>query len=283
MKIKIISLLLVISFLVACGSESGSEQVSYNFKQGSSGLVLNFVENAPPEKVYPNSDFKIIIKAENQAAYDLTNVKVNIIGLDPKYFGVYPLEQSFDTLAGKSLVNPSGDTKYLEFEVSSKELFQNAEQYLGNYFLKVSYNSKVEFVDTICINPNLYDVYDAGCKIESPKTYSGQGAPFGVGQMEELAYPGSDSRVEFRLLLQNFASGKVKKVVLNDAKLGGEEIECIFQGTDSKEMILDYQKQEIILFCKKKLRETNSYSTSLFLDLSYEYETKEQHSLLMMK
>ena len=276
-------LLLCVSFLLTgCSSEKNSE-LSYNFKQGSSGLELSFLPNSPPDKVYPHSNFKIVLKEENKAAYDITQGKISIIGLDSKYFTLYPQDQSFDTLVGRSVVNPAGDSKYAEFDVTSTELVQNAERYLGNYYLKASYQSTFEFTDSVCINPSTYDVYDSGCKISGPKSYSGQGAPVGVVRMEEILSPGNEVAMELRLEVRNIGTGRVKKITLGDAKLGGEELECRIKGQDEKEINLDPDKQEMMIICTKKLREKNSYTTTLYLDLGYEYELKEQHSLLMVR
>ena len=88
MKIISCGLILVLALLLfSCGSP-GEKQTTYNFKQGYGGLQLSFLENAPPEKIYPNSEFKLIVKLDNQAAYDLINGKVRIVGLDDRYFQI---------------------------------------------------------------------------------------------------------------------------------------------------------------------------------------------------
>ena len=47
-------------FILGCGSNAGDKALTYNFKQGVSEIVVDFLDNAPPERVYPTTSFKII-------------------------------------------------------------------------------------------------------------------------------------------------------------------------------------------------------------------------------
>ncbi|MBU1632346.1 MAG: hypothetical protein KJ580_04000, partial [Nanoarchaeota archaeon] len=175
-KIIIISLIALVISTLGCKSSSvGDKAGQYNFKQGVAELKLSLLDNAPPEKIYPNSNFKIVVEVDNPSAYDITDGRINIVGIDEKYFQVYPFEQNINFLEGRNLANPSGDKTFIEFDGTAGQLFQNAEEYTANFFLMAKYRSKVEFVDTVCISPNFYDVYDSGCKVEGKKSYSGQG------------------------------------------------------------------------------------------------------------
>src|SRR3989344_2921190 len=139
----LILLLSVVSmFLLAgCGSDTASG-LDYNFKQGTTGLRLHLLENAPPEQLYPLSNFKLVLELDNQAAYDVRDGVVSIVGLDEKYFKVLPREQSFEVLAGRSLTTPNGEKVFLEFDGTTGDLFQNAEQYVNVFFVEARYNSR---------------------------------------------------------------------------------------------------------------------------------------------
>lgn len=278
-------LLVLVLLLVGCGSGGGDTLASYNFKQGSNGLNMKLVDNAPPSKIYPQSSFKMILELDNQAAYDVSDGMVKIVGLDNNYFKVAPLEQSFDTLAGRSLTSPSGDKVYLEFDGLSAGLFENAQEYSGVYFIKTSFHSTLDFVETVCINPNLYAVYDAGCKVKEKETYSGQGASLAVSQMEEIMYPGAGAGAEFRITLRNKRNmdSQVGFVNLMSATLGGEDIPCEFQGEVSNKRSKQFKdQQEVILVCKKPLRQQSSYQTSLALHFTYDYSQKLESRLLLV-
>src|SRR3989344_976696 len=138
------TVILLLLVLAGCGSDNGGEVISYNFKQGTGELNYRFVEKAPPEEIYPISSFKMILELDNQMAYDISNGQVKIRGLDPKFFKIEPLEQSF-SLLGRSFSAPEGEKNYLEFSGMSGPLFQNSDEYEGNYFLIFSFDSELDF------------------------------------------------------------------------------------------------------------------------------------------
>lgn len=283
MKPTIFIGIVLLLFLLGCGSGVGDRALNYNFKQGINEVGISFLDNAPPERIYPTTPFKIIVKLDNQAAYDATSGIVRIVGLDEQFFRIYQQEQFFETLEGRSALAPSGGKQFIEFDAAAGELFLNAEEYVNTFFVKVRYNSKMDFMDTICINPNLYAVYDAGCTVENTKDYSGQGAPLEVQQLEEIMSPGGS--VELRLQLRNQGRGKINTVYLGSAMLGGEEIPCEFQraGEDKRKINFTPEKQEAVVICRKLLRDQNSYTTPIAVSFSYDYEVKEEGRVRMVR
>jgi hypothetical protein len=285
-----IIIFLVLLLIIGCGGSSGDGPVEYNFKQGSGELELRLLPNAPPNTIYPNSEFKIIIEARNKASYDLTEGKVWISGVIDRYFSIFPTEQFFSEfhdgpLVGRSLVAPEGDLALIEFDGRSHELFFNAEQFNSPFFLKAEYTSTLEFVDTICINTDLYAVYDAGCNVQARKTYNGQGAPVAISDMEMVIIPGAASSVEFRMKIKNRGSGRMKSLTLNSATLGGRPVACDIHGQGSS-MVFDQGKrdtQEAVIICKQLLSNQESYSTTLVVGLGYEYELNSQHRLTLAR
>lgn len=284
-KLKIaLPFLILLAFLVflLAGCEKGETEMSYNFKQGIAEASFKLMKNAPPEKIYPDSNFMLVVEVDNPAAYDVNDGKISIVGLDDKYFNVYPLTQNFGLLAGRSFLNPSGEKKMIEFDGYSGELFQNAREYTGPFFLQGTYHSTMEFADTVCLNPNRYQVYDGGCQVEERKTYAGQGAPLAVTEIEEIISPGSE--VEFRVQLKNKGRGKVTSVRLTSASLGGKELPCEFPDSlDKKEITMKRDEQEVRLVCRSFLRSFNSYVTSLALGFSYDYEFRQEHRLKIVR
>ena len=284
--LQVTLLLLAALLLFGCGAKEDEKMASYNFKQGISELNLNFLSNAPPDKIYQNSEFKIVVELANEAAYDIEDGSIRLVNIDPNYFLIEPIRQEFEPLMGRSLVNPAGDKQFIEFLGTAKMLFENAQQYVGNYLVKVKYHSTMEFTDSLCINPNLYEVYDSGCVVEERKTYSGQGAPLAVTEVEEVISPGMDPKVEFRVRLRNQGKGKVLVVELGKARLGNLELNCHFprSGVGEKKIELKENIQEAILICDKgMMQDFRSYMTTLYLDFSYDYELEVPHRLNLMR
>lgn len=294
MKRWMMAFLLVMLMLVGCtGGEDTARHT--NFKQGTGELQLRFLDNAPPEKIYPESAFKLVVEARNLAAYDIPQGNVWITGALDKYFLIQPQEQDLvagvagaGVLQGRSITNPEGDVTLLEFSGRSGQLFQNAEQEMGTFFLKAGYHSTVEFTETVCLNPHLYAVYDAGCTVEVQQSYGGQGAPVAVTDLEQIMTPAPGAKVEFRATVANQGSGELKKLELQQARLGGEPILCVFQGTGDKGKSVDFtqrpeQGEEVVLICQQDLPDGASYSTPLFLQFAYDYETKQEHTLRLVR
>ena len=277
-------LLVLVLFLVSCGS-SGTQQSDHNFKQGVAEVNVDFLPNAPPDKIYPDTQFKIIAELHNLAAYDITNAELSVINIDPSYFEVDPLQSFLDDMQGRSLTNPDGDKLFIEFDGIAGTLFENARQYLGNYLLKLRYSSTMEFSDTLCMNADLYQVFDSGCAVEQRKSYSGQGSPLAIAYMEEIISPGGAPEVEFRLLLRNRGKGKIKRVELQSARLGNDELDCHFSrsGLKGKKIEFTDKKQEVTILCNKKFLDNfKSYTTTIYLEFSYDYEATVKHRLVLI-
>lgn len=287
----IISMILVLSlvlFITSCGSGTPQSVLDYNFKQGIAEVNLKFLDNAPPDKIYPLSKFKIILELDNQAAYDITNGKISLAGIVNDYFIIDEPYKELDSLQGRSMLNPSGDKVHIEFSGTSGQPFANAQEYRNNYFLLLKYSSKIDFGSTVCIHPGLYDMYDSGCKTEKSKSFSGQGAPLAVTNLEQIIYPsGVGAEVEYRMLVKNRGRGKVTLVTFHGAKLGGEPMEeCYFKqedGTSLNTAKFTAKKQEATLICKTFLKDQSSYLTTLSADFSYDYVLEEKHTLNLVR
>jgi hypothetical protein len=284
---KIIILLFIIIFLTSCTGTS-EKTLQYNFKQGYGNLALTTLENNPPKIVYPNSDFRIVIKLKNQGAYDVTKGLVKIIGFDEKYISLEDNEKEIfspeeDILRGMSQFNPVGDHTFLTFEAKSKKLFPGAESYDAYYFIKAEYNYKTELSQTVCINPKLYEVYTSGCKVEPKISLSGQGSPLAITNMEEIIHPGNIPQIEFRFTLKNRGRGLVKQVYLSQAKLAGKFLDCEFKnnpGLDTKTFNFD-ENQEATLICKKTLEDQRSYDTIIYLEIPFTYSIQEKKKITL--
>ncbi|HLC90687.1 MAG TPA: hypothetical protein VJI15_02875 [Candidatus Nanoarchaeia archaeon] len=281
-------LLLLVFFLVSCSSDPQQYQEVENYKVGTKEVALTFVQDSPPKEVYQKSNFKVAVEVENLAAYQVEDVTLSLVGALDQYLQFHDPIQEVEgiegsgILKGRSLTNPQGEKAVVYFDASAKELFLNADEQSLSFLAKVSYKSTVEFSETVCINPNLYDVYDSGCDVERKNSYSGQGAPVGVASMEEIIAPGTGGKVEFRLKVKNKGSGRVKSIDLTTAKLGGKEMRCTFPSTGTPHLeAVDIDEAAVV--CEALLDTHSSYATSLFLDFAYDYVASEKHSLKIIK
>mgnify|MGYP006971848191 FL=1 len=70
--------LLVISLLIltSCSgtiNRDGERISEEDYRQGSEGLELVFMKNAPPDKIYADNEMDIIIEVRNMGAYPTTD------------------------------------------------------------------------------------------------------------------------------------------------------------------------------------------------------------------
>lgn len=281
MRITLVIGIALLLLLVGCGGQGVERSTAYNFKQGITEVEFRVLPNAPPEQIYPDSDFKIIVEVDNQAAYDALDVEVHIVGINDYYFLVDQMPQQVPLLAGRSALAPAGEKTFVEFDGRSQDLFQNAEEYNTLFFVNGRYTSRMDFVDSLCINQNLYAVYDAGCEVEARKAYAGQGAPLAVTDVEEI---NSREGVEFRLHLKNRGNGKATFATLEGATLGGKDIDCEFQrSVDTKTIQFEEGKQEAVAICKSAARSAQSYVTTLAVRFVYGYEVRQEQRLRLVR
>jgi len=282
----ILIVLIVASFLLlaGCGSSGGEKAAQTNYKQGIKELQLNFLENAPPKEIYPESSFKVILEVDNQAAYDVTDSNIKIVGLDEKYFTLSETRTTIDLLSGRSLQFPEGERTYLPFDGFSGQLFENAEQYKANFFLVADYNSQMDFSDSLCLAPNFYEVYDASCEKESKKTYSGQGAPLVLSQLEIITFPSDQgAELELRATLSNRGKGRIQSIYLGRVQLGGKELECSINGKEGQKKIeLGKEQQEVLVICRTDINGNSAYTTTLAMNFLFSYELIQQKSLTLI-
>lgn len=275
------SLMLALSGCSGGGSSSAVE----NYKQGTGGVTVSFIENAPPERIFESSSFKIVGKLENKAGYDVEGLRVRIVGLNEKYFEVEPREIEIGYMEGKSITNPVGGFDFIEFDGRSHILFLNAVERVEPLLIKGEFDSKLDFSDTICLNPNFYDIYDGGCQVQDSKSYSGQGAPMAITQMEQIMHTGDNPAVEFRFVVSNRGEGRIEEVELVGAQLGVEPIVCHFKEADINSIVrveMGAKRQEAHFICREELDSTNSFESLVSAQLRYSYSFTEQSKLVLV-
>lgn len=272
--------LIGILFILSC-TKTETIPMEVNYKEGIHELTLNFDEKYFPQKVYQNSPLSFSFTIHNEAGYDLYNVVIHLLGFDQKYIELTSNEQRFDTLEGRSIYNPVGEEEFLLFEGAVKELLPGMESLPQNFFVNAKYTSRLEFTPTVCVNPSLHQVYDAGCVLPTaPITFNGQGAPLAVQSMDQITRSGFSPETELRITLQNKGKGKVKRVALRQSRFGNTNLECQFRDAENPRVVIvkDYTKP-LELVCTQKLEDQRSYTTSLYLELEYDYEITLSRSL----
>jgi hypothetical protein len=283
---KLIILPILLLFLVGCNPFLNTPENIVNYKEGYPQIGVNFADNLPPKEVYENSQFRIAAEISNDLGYDVNNFKINLIGIDDKFFNLVDSQEEFyiGTLEGKDTFNPVGGRRWLEIPLTSKELFKNAQSYTNYYYLKLNYNSNFELSDSICVNPNFYDLYNNNCKMSPQIRYSGQGAPLAVEEIKtSVSSSGTGAYLKLDIIVKNKGIGKANSLMLRDAKLGDQKLDCNIIDSNAKvSKIFKDDDQEARIVCETFLATPNAYETLLYLYFDYDYEFQIKKNLRLI-
>jgi hypothetical protein len=211
---KIAYIALVIIFLTACTQGSVKEQnADENFRTGTQGITINFIQNAPPSKIYAGDNLAVSVELWNKGAYPDTNVlegKLALSGFDPSAINgqwdggdVMPAD-----LVGKSANNPSGGYGIMTYEASNVNIPFDASPYTITLIAHACYKYQTIASPLVCIDSNPYSVVseEKVCRIGDVSLGGGQGAPVSVTKIEEEV--GSDT-IYFRIYVRNAGGGTV--------------------------------------------------------------------------
>ena len=107
----ILLILLGLSLITGCGSfQSGRNEppVSAEFAAtGTEGIVMQFVPDQPPAKIYTQSPLTFLVEVRNRGTYTVPNAMFFLTGYDPNIIrGMRPSEPLQGELEGKSQFNP---------------------------------------------------------------------------------------------------------------------------------------------------------------------------------
>ncbi|MBI4152579.1 hypothetical protein HY495_02610 [Candidatus Woesearchaeota archaeon] len=273
--ILVSSVLLMVLFVIGCGG-SDQQTLQKNYKQGYALPTLVIDEQRSPSVFYQNRPFSLTLTLFNRAGYPLQNVKVAIANYDQTFLSIANPQQFFPLIEENNAFNDdNGGRVDLVFAGDVRDL-RGAEERREPYRLYASYDSKMEFAPTICVNAARYDVFDAGCQMPKSKvSFSGQGAPLAVTSMEEIVLSGDVAELELRLRLENKGNGDLKNIRLGQARLGNTPLACQFKNVlenADKSVSFKSNRKDGEVLCTATLTEKSSYQTALFIEFFYSYE-----------
>lgn len=292
-----LTILLILTLLIFTSCDfSGRSSTVGNYHTGLKGLTLEFVEGAPPTKLYVEEGFEVHAMLKNEGAYNLNGsqkAKINLV-YDPVPFYSVKLNQEeiYQSLDGKSLYYPEGD--YLEFSLATlitANMFGNFERRTTDFYVNICYPYQTTFAEQVCIDTNFdgQNLRTQVCSAETMSFSEGQGAPIAVTQITPRMIPFNNYiQPQYTIEVQNLGGGlvfqpfmrmegknevcdaKAKLNVINlDVELQGEKLVCTPQN-----ITLRGGKGEVTCrFASNSITMTSSnfYST-LKIDLMYNYE-----------
>ncbi|MBW2999797.1 hypothetical protein KY339_03920 [Candidatus Woesearchaeota archaeon] len=199
-------LVLILSFGCQRALPSDAPPTEKEYRIGSQGLMMLFVPNNPPERVYAGDRFDIAIEYTNMGAARASGF-MYLSGYDPNYIGIDNPREIID-IEGKSVFSPDrGETHIAEFAVDRLVLPSGVDWFDQTFLATACYAYETIATAKVCIDPDPYGAL-AEEKVCFPVAQGTgtQGAPVAVTNIEEDALRG---RVQFRLTISNVGGGTV--------------------------------------------------------------------------
>ncbi len=274
MRPSVLPLLILVPvlLLLLTGCDLFNPPPSVDYHTGTYGAMMEFMGNTPPDTVFEEDEFNVDIKIWNQGAFDLNGTCPFEGYLYPEYdkgyltllsisysslgseIRSYCDNRPLDTvnppavvrLAGKSLVNPSGEMEMYDFLFKANPLVGQRESPETTVRFKLCYPYETFFAKQVCIDKDIYDLDQAATVCQSETlSFDGQGAPIAVTQIEPTMV--TRNVVEqgkqvyhiipsFRITIRNKGNGI--PVLLNNTP---PDVACLAMGADTN----DYNKINI--------------------------------------
>ncbi len=273
---------LVLILLVISGCSSGNDNgILVNFKSGISEIQITDDSQFPSQ--VSNTDLFIArVVVQNRAAYELSNVKVGLVGLDADKITLENTEQELDNLEGRSLTYPEGDRREVVFsgQVATLKLASDDGR-KDAYQVYVNYDSVVEVSEDMCLSGASMILADGGCiPTDTPRGLSGQGAPLAITNIYSQAI-GTNGQIRFTL--ENRGRGDAVYANLNDATLGGKPIVCQFLAPYPARF--EFQsKKSVDVSCSFELQEgSKSYLSPFYVNMRYGYRLWQEELVTIRK
>lgn len=234
---KIMPLILIAIIFTSCTLISSNKKpiIDENIRQGTDGLVMNFVQGTPPASVYEsrtsgsNADegiFEFSATLENKGASDIKQGYL-AVGYEEGYITLAPTSgwtendlpaasedpktMSF-SLKGKSPLNPAGEVKMVSNKLKTKMLDELSETHDSLVMLTACYDYSTIESANVCIDSDPNGKETKPC-IVNDLTFTSQGAPIAITKIETAMLPsgGNTVKPEFKIYIKNSGVGDVIK------------------------------------------------------------------------
>lgn len=291
--------ILFLLVLAGCYGDNGDNPITdKDVRRGVDGLKMELTKNAPPEKVFEESKFPIVVELKNKGASDIEN-GILAFGFEKDYADVVKendAKQEFD-IEGKSIFNLNGDEEFIAIDAQTKKIGAQSETHTSTILVTACYPYKTIFGDSVCVDTDIYGMGrgEKACTVKDLSFSVGQGAPVTITKIETRMLPDADeNRVKphFIIYVENKGNGEVISVdkveeactsqalehtdfnVINiNAVLSGKNLDCSV-GDDPGAAIVRLRNKEDMIRCTLEEgidKNLGAYTAPLSIELEYGY------------
>lgn len=190
-------LLIILVFVSGCTGSSRDEEGTVDYRTGTRGLEMRFVEGTPPKEVYEGDYLPITIEFFNKGVYPIFNGELYLAGYDhfiinnmiggsiPGNLPTYGTPFFFTIDDAKSQFNDEGGYKVEEFNSGIIELPDGTTIYDVPLIAYACYNYQTKGSADVCIDPQPHRTnIDKPCITTDVSMGAGQGAPVSVSHVD---------------------------------------------------------------------------------------------------
>lgn len=307
MKKLLLSAFLALLFLIGCQTEQDVNVDETNYRTGTQGVVMYFLPNAPPDKVYDGDSMEVMVELENRGAYpesDIFRGKLEISGFDPNAIrGQWERGNDIpSTLRGRSRDYPDGGYEVMTYlDNHGVKVPFGGPEYEATILVTSCYEYKTLADPVVCIDPEPYKVIEEEkvCHFDDPISVGGgQGAPVAITRIEERV---SSDHIIFDIYIANVGDGKVidwssyeycpfelelkdvNRVRLNARLPFDSNPQCTPSGSGSEPIRLREGGTGFVT-CKFRKPETGSaFKSPLHIELDYVYSSSIEERVDIIK
>lgn len=304
MKKEIFILFTLLLLLVGCENTQTTQQTT-PFIEGTTGLLISFLEDAPPGEIYDGGvfPFEVVVKLKNDGEWDVpaSDVEVRISGVDPAEFGLqdsdlvkHPEEDLTRTYKDAEGNLIDGMTTYVSFPG-----FNYMDKISGNIELPlmadVCYKYGTNVVSKLCVKRDLTDTSeDSVCQTTGDREVFSSRGPLQVTSLKESVRGGD--LIGFAFKIEHKGNGGIFQQNSNcdtigityenkiwvDVDTGMQGTKCtgLQGGTDTTGYVTMYSGERTIT-CVQPADSATDYEKVMNIQLVYDYKEDMRTELLV--
>lgn len=296
MRKYLLLLLVSIIFVSSCAQGDSRKAQFQDYHQGSEGLRMRFLPQAPPARIFDQdpSAFNVQVELQNRGTFEVrgSDLLLTLGGFDRQIIPVpqHPQNHFSIDLQGRSPVFPEGGIDIAQWRVPGRiNLPDNTDLYTPRIKVTACYRYQTQAAPVICLDPTPYSTVsqDDICSVNEVTISAGQGAPVAVTRVDPTIFAPSSGKVaQFKIYVQNVGGGKVlspdsgvlsrcasgdliasdENKVTVEARIGSRALEC------NPRTVTLYQGNAGFTHCTLRGFDSDAaYTTPLEIDLNYIY------------
>ena len=302
---KIIFVICVLSVVIfyGCQEKDTGTKLENPFIGGTTGILIDFIEDSPPPEVYAGGDFPfdIVVKLKNDGEQKIAkeDIKVTISGINAEEFS--KLEADLTQNAPENLEarrKEDGDTVDSNPVFTEFYEFNRAEDFSGNTYTiraNVCYKYGTDAISKMCIRDNNLDTEEGVCTVNEEKKVYSSSAPVQITNFKETAT--AKNKVRLTFTVEHKGNGQIYKPESNcgkenrranqdkvwaeiDTGLDGLECTGLRDGTATSGYLTLYGGDHVIT-CTQTVDTNSDYEKPVEIKLIYEYNDNAETSILI--